>query len=94
MSLVPFNINVAYAASESTPHRRYLKVSIVLHVYNTYFYYRLALDDGVVDCGSYARQYHTFSTSSFSQSRQSHDTEMEERLRCQDELINNLMQRQ
>jgi hypothetical protein len=26
----------------------------VLSVYNTNFYYRLALGDGVVDCGSYA----------------------------------------
>jgi hypothetical protein len=50
--------------------------------------------DRVVDCGSYARQWHTSSTSLSSWSHKSWDTEMEERLRHQDELINNLMQSQ
>jgi hypothetical protein len=55
---VPFNIDVVYAAGGGTPHGMYVKVSIVfcevLLAYNTYFYCRFALGDGVVDHGSYA----------------------------------------
>jgi hypothetical protein len=58
----------------------------------TYFYCNLALGDGVVDHESYVRQRHTSSTSSSSQSHQSQNPKTGERLRCQDELINNLMQ--
>jgi hypothetical protein len=58
--LVPFNVDTAYAVGGGISHVRYVNVSIVLclvlSVYNTNFYRRLALGDEVVDHGSYARQ--------------------------------------
>jgi hypothetical protein len=57
---VPFNVDAVYATGGSTLYGRYVNVSIilceVLSVHNTYFYCRLALDDEVVDRGSYDGQ--------------------------------------
>jgi hypothetical protein len=52
------------------------------------------MGDGVVERGSYARQWHSSSTSSSSQSHQSRDKKTRERFRRQEELIQNLMQSQ
>jgi hypothetical protein len=65
-----------------------------MSVYNTNFYCRLALGDGVVDCGSYARQWHSSSTSLSSQSRQSRDDKNDETSRCHEEMMQNMMQSQ
>jgi hypothetical protein len=54
----------------------------------------LALGNGVVDCGSYARQRRSSSTFLSSRSRQSQDEQNEERFQRQEELIQNLMQSQ
>jgi hypothetical protein len=64
-----------------------------LSVYNSNFYYSLALDNGVVDYGSYASQRRSSSTSSSSRSRQSRDEQNEEMFQRW-ELIQNLMQSQ
>jgi hypothetical protein len=64
-----------YAAGGCTPH----------------VYCRFALDDGVVDCGSYV-QWHT-STSTSSSTRSSHvanDSAVEERYIRQDKMMQNL----
>jgi hypothetical protein len=58
-----------------------------LSVYNTNFYCRLVLGDGVVDRGTYARQRHSTSSSSSSRSRQSQDDQMNETLRHHEELM-------
>jgi hypothetical protein len=63
-----------------------------LSVYNTNFYCRLALGDGMVDHGSYARQWRSSSTSSSSRSHQSRDEQNDEWLQCHEELMQNLMQ--
>jgi hypothetical protein len=60
-----------------------------LSVYNTNFYYRLALGDGVVDRESYARQWRSSSTSSSSRVKQN-----EKMFQHQEEPIQNLMQSQ
>jgi hypothetical protein len=51
-----------------------------LSVYNTNFYCRLALGDGVVDCGTYAQQWCSTSSSSSSQPCQSWDDQIDETL--------------
>jgi hypothetical protein len=56
-------------------------ISEVLSVYNTNFYCRLALGDGVVDRGTYAQQRHSSSSSSSSRSHQSQDDKTDETLR-------------
>jgi hypothetical protein len=58
-----------------------------LLVYNTNFYCRLALGDGVVDRGTYARPRLSTSNSSSSQSCQSRDDQTDEMLRHHDEWI-------
>jgi hypothetical protein len=65
-----------------------------LSVYNTNFYCRLALGDGVVDCGSYARQRRSTSTSSSCRSHQSRDDQMDDILRCHKEMMQHMMQSQ
>jgi hypothetical protein len=95
---VPFNVDPAYVEGRDTPHGRQVNVLIIvlsyeLSVCNTNFYCRLALGDGVVSCGSYAQQWCSSSTSLSSRSHQSQDEQNEERFQCQEELIQNLMQR-
>jgi hypothetical protein len=58
-----------------------------LLIYNTNFYYRLALSDVAMDYESYARQRRFSSTSSSSRSHQSRDDQNEETLRRHMEMM-------
>jgi hypothetical protein len=58
-----------------------------LPVYTTNFYCRLALGDGVVDYGTYARQRRSTSISSSSRSCQSQDNQTDETLRLHEEWM-------
>jgi hypothetical protein len=58
-----------------------------LLIYNTNFYCRLALDDAVVDHGTYARPWLSTSRSSSSRSRQSWDNQIDETLRRHEEWM-------
>jgi hypothetical protein len=58
-----------------------------LSVYNTNFYCRLALGNGVVDLGTYARQRRSTSSSSSSRSRQSQDDQIDKTLQHHEEWM-------
>jgi hypothetical protein len=58
-----------------------------LLVYNANFYCRLALGDGVVDRGTYARSWLSTSNSSCSRSRQSQHDQTDEMLRRHEEWM-------
>jgi hypothetical protein len=58
-----------------------------MSVYNTKFYCRLALGDGVVNRGIYARLRRSSSSSSSSRSRQGRDDQTDETLRRHEEWM-------
>jgi hypothetical protein len=67
----------------------YFSLTIV-HSYHL-VYYRLALDDGVVDRSSYARWHTSTSTSSSTRSSRAANSTMEERDKRRDKMLQNLM---
>jgi hypothetical protein len=58
-----------------------------MSVYNTNFYCRLSLGDGMVDRGTYAWQRRSCSSSSNSQSSQSRDDKTDEMLRRHEDMM-------